>query len=556
MPSDGKRIESTNNDDDFKGISDIQQCSDGNSNILPDIFLPCSTNSIPFSEKEIIPELDQIKQEIEKIISQKENVNKENEVLKIYQNAFAELKGQNNALIEKVQQLEALDTSRAASKSVSEIVIENDFQSINDIQRSSPDGQELDDECQSTKLNDTKQDEILHFQKKIVTLLTEKEVLFMENKDLLEKNKQLEDGLEMMGSEFESMENYWEKKMNEERQLYESQLRMNEKQFKDLEVKMKEYEDLLMTIEPKNQIETDGLSTIDEKRDLEEKVNVWEEEISQLKMEINRMEEAHHEEVEQLRAALRLENEQEEFHGSISLAKKRKALEAEWMKVIKFGKQTSVENETRNEVRRLDELKSFIRDECDKLLERRDKLQQECQSDYRWGCQQSPMLPDITHCHPVTRQHRCYQESSPADNLSSVTHAYKAVLEDISQEIILAESDLASQSSDRQRLVLLSLNQRLDHQVSRCQHLQSSLGLLKTQSSQDIKAMNAKQLLDSSHLESMLVSVQELVRKQDRKQVEEMEKMVASHSLLEKLCQDNLDIMDQLISIKSKCVVK
>ena len=188
MPSDGKRIESTNNDD-FKGISDIQQCSDGNSNILPDIFLQCSTNTIPFSEKEIIPELDQIKQEIEKIISQKENVNKENEVLKIYQDAFAELKGQNNALIEKVQQLEALDTSRAASKSVPEIVIENYYQSINDIQRSSPDGQELDDECQSTKLNDTKQDEILHFQEKIVTLLTEKDVLFMENKDLLEKNK-------------------------------------------------------------------------------------------------------------------------------------------------------------------------------------------------------------------------------------------------------------------------------------------------------------------------------------------------------------------------------
>ena len=84
--------------------------------------------------------------------------------------------------------------------------------------------------------------------------------------------RQLEEGLEMMGSEFESMENYWQKKMNDERQLYESQLKMNEVQFKDLEVKMKEYEDMLMTIEPKHQIEADGLSTIDEKRDLEEQV--------------------------------------------------------------------------------------------------------------------------------------------------------------------------------------------------------------------------------------------------------------------------------------------
>ena len=69
-------------------------------------------------------------------------------------------------------------------------------------------------------------------------------------------------------------------------------------------------------------------------------------------------------------------------------------------------------------------------------------------------------------------------------------------------------------------------------------------------------ALTAQHLLDTSHLESMLVSAQELVRRQDRRQAEEMEKMVASHSLLEKLCQENLDIMDQLLGIKSKCVAK
>ena len=79
-----------------------------------------------------------------------------------------------------------------------------------------------------------------------------------------------------MGSEFESMEDYWQKKMNEERELYERQIKMNEIQFKDLEVKMKEYEDLLMTIEPKQQIEADRLSTIDEKRSLEEQVCIIE----------------------------------------------------------------------------------------------------------------------------------------------------------------------------------------------------------------------------------------------------------------------------------------
>ena len=69
-------------------------------------------------------------------------------------------------------------------------------------------------------------------------------------------------------------------------------------------------------------------------------------------------------------------------------------------------------------------------------------------------------------------------------------------------------------------------------------------------------AMTAQHLLDTSHLESMLVSAQELVRRQDRKQAEQMEKMMASHSLLERLCQDNLDIMDQLMEIKNKCVAE
>jgi len=274
MASDGKYLETIESlyDDSPHG-------SDVNENILHDNFLPCITNTLAsseaVSEKAIVPELDKIKQEIEKIISQKENINKENEVLKIYQDAFAELNGQNKILVEKVQKLEALNTTlRAESKSFPDLIIENDYQSIYDIQRSSPDGQEVDDEYQaiSTTINDTEQKEIGCFQKKIEMLQVERDVLVREKDDILEKNKQLEEGLDLMGSEFESMEDYWQKKMNEERELYERQIKMNEIQFKDLEVKMKEYEDLLMTIEPKQQIEADRLSTIDEKRSLEEQV--------------------------------------------------------------------------------------------------------------------------------------------------------------------------------------------------------------------------------------------------------------------------------------------
>ena len=198
MSSDGKHLERIESvyDDFSTSISDGPHGSDVNENILHNDFLPCITNTLASSEtiskKGRVPELDKIKQEIEKIISQKENINKENEVLKIYQDAFAELDGQNKVLVEKVQQLEALNTTlRAKSKSFPDLIIENDYQSIRDIQRSSPDGQELDDEYHSLSatINDTKQKENRCFQKKIEMLQVERDALVREKDDMLEKNK-------------------------------------------------------------------------------------------------------------------------------------------------------------------------------------------------------------------------------------------------------------------------------------------------------------------------------------------------------------------------------
>ena len=79
-----------------------------------------------------------------------------------------------------------------------------------------------------------------------------------------------------MSSEFESMEEYWQKKMDQERTFHEEQVKSNEKQFKELDMKMKDYEELLMAAEPEqNEVsESDRLSTIDEKRSMEEEVNI------------------------------------------------------------------------------------------------------------------------------------------------------------------------------------------------------------------------------------------------------------------------------------------
>ena len=92
-----------------------------------------------------------------------------------------------------------------------------------------------------------------------------------------------------MQTEFESMEDYWQKKIDEERAFYEGQLKVNETQFKELEVRMKEYKEIFKNIESAKPDDKDNLYIIDEQRCLEEKVNEWEKEINHLKLQIEKL---------------------------------------------------------------------------------------------------------------------------------------------------------------------------------------------------------------------------------------------------------------------------
>ena len=101
-----------------------------------------------------------------------------------------------------------------------------------------------------------------------------------ERKGLEAKVAQLEESLELMQGEFESMEDYWQRKLEEERVFYEEQLRSSERQFSELESRMREYEELVVDnrnnmgknqeeVEPESLSEEDKLSTIEETGSLE-----------------------------------------------------------------------------------------------------------------------------------------------------------------------------------------------------------------------------------------------------------------------------------------------
>ena len=77
-----------------------------------------------------------------------------------------------------------------------------------------------------------------------------------------------------MSNEFESMEDYWQQKLDSERSFGEEQLKSSESQFRELEERLREYEDLLVAAEASDSENKSGvLSTIDEDRDMEEKVS-------------------------------------------------------------------------------------------------------------------------------------------------------------------------------------------------------------------------------------------------------------------------------------------
>ena len=101
-----------------------------------------------------------------------------------------------------------------------------------------------------------------------------------ERKGLEAKVAQLEESLELMQGEFESMEDYWQRKLEEERVFYEEQLRSSERQFSELEARMREYEELVVDnremakndeedVEGESLSEEDKLSTIEETGSLE-----------------------------------------------------------------------------------------------------------------------------------------------------------------------------------------------------------------------------------------------------------------------------------------------
>ncbi|XP_050435972.1 ninein [Adelges cooleyi] len=90
-----------------------------------------------------------------------------------------------------------------------------------------------------------------------------------EAKRLKDECTGLENGMDALRNEYYECEEYWSTKLDEERKLNEMEKKMNEEKLNDLEVKIKEYSDMLQAETSDN----NKLSTINENSELEEQIN-------------------------------------------------------------------------------------------------------------------------------------------------------------------------------------------------------------------------------------------------------------------------------------------
>jgi uncharacterized protein with PIN domain len=358
-----------------------------------------------------------------------------------------------------------------------------------------------------------------------------------ESHKLLETNKHLEESLELMHSEFESMEDYWQKKMDDERIFYEGQLKASEKQFRELELKLEEYEELL-----NSRVDgSEGLFTIDEQRSMEETVNEWEDEIAQLKLQIEDMKGDHEKEVNALTEQLgKVERSKPDMFSCTrcaefaSLKEKRRKLEDSWLRVVHRERRLSVgpvslpaeypveECRLRQDVRR------SIEEDYDTMLQRKERLKLDMTGVSNVATQ-APQVLDMKAHTPTT--------------------TYKAILSDISSQISILHSELSSASST-DKMLLKGLRSRICGQENRCHNLYSTLALRRGKYCKDMEVTKDHQTSELSQLESLVSSSQDLLRRQTRLYMERMSKQVIMDTDIEQLMAENQKLASEINLMK------
>merc|ERR1719289_283302 len=123
--------------------------------------------------------------------------------------------------------------------------------------------------------------------------------------------------------------------------------------------------------------------------------------------------------------------------------------------------------------------------------------------------------------------------------------AYRVILEDISREKTEIEGEAVSFPVEQ-------VQQRLGQQVNRCKQLQSALALQKAQAARSMEVKREQHAEEMAQLEALVNSSQALVTRQNRRFIEQMDRMVSADHAIEQLLTENNSLTLELKKLKNK----
>jgi len=396
-----------------------------------------------------------------------------------------------------------------------------------------------------------------------------------ENYRLLEENKHLEESLELMESEFESLENYWQQKLDAERVYYEELRKQNDIHCEEMKLRIKECEELLNKTESDTTEPFGKLQTIDEQRLLEESVNDWEEEITQLKIKLETVKMDHEDEISILKQEVhKIVNNFDEnkdikcswCKNMLSLKQKRKTLENSWLAAVDAERESSLQQSKKvsfsssslppylsildeKEQNRRQELRRYIEEDYDQMLLWKERLKVCPPQQIPIHIQEGVHKEHSEELNPSVQNNRGTQVPIAGEKYSRrnsiPSPAFQAILYDISSHVSRLHSEYSDAHCINSELIT-SIRSRLATQASRCWQVQSSLSLQKAQHDQEIAAAKEHHECEISQLESLSASTSELLRQQNRVYMEEMDRLDRSRGVIQGLLEASEEIRGKI----------
>lgn len=250
-------------------------------------------------------------------------------------------------------------------------------------------------------------------------------------------------------------------------------------------------------------------------------------------------------------------------------------------------------NNAHREVKRLQELRRIIQEECDHLLLRKERLKEEVggHGQQLWchapsAGSQAPSAGFHTHLSGSMSLDASYQyqeeeeegefalpctseggRRSPTTTLGSVARAYKVVLQDIEREkaviqremererrsISVPHSSYSSPINDMDSSVINSLRMRLSQQETRSRHLQAALKQQQLQADRILQDTRYQHSSEIGKLEDLVSATQDMVRKQTDKYTDQIEKLAFSNRLIKQIYSENETLVRAIQDLRGLC---